>query len=64
MDMISSSNESDSEYMSTDMLEDIFDRSQYHLSINRRESHHKISDFVFKKASGTEISVIIYAKCG
>ena len=41
---MSSGNESDSEPMSTDMLEDICGRSKYHPSINRRETRYKIYD--------------------
>ena len=32
--------------MSTDMLEDICDVSQYHLSINRRDVHYKIHNCI------------------
>ena len=42
MDAMSSGNESDDEPMSTDMLEDIRDCSQYHPSINRRRERYKI----------------------
>ena len=41
---MSSRDESDAESMSTDMLEDICDGSQYHLSINSRESRYTILD--------------------
>ena len=43
---ISSSDESDAEPISTDMLEGIFDGSQYHKSINRREEIYKIHDCI------------------
>ena len=46
MDEISSGDESDAETMSTDMLEDICDGSQYHPSINRREARYKIHDCI------------------
>ena len=36
IDEMSSGNYSDAEHMSTEMLEDIFDVSQSHLSVNRR----------------------------
>ena len=36
--------ESDYEPMSTEMLEDICDRSQSHLDINRRDACYKIRD--------------------
>ena len=42
MDVMSSGDESDAEYMSTDMLEDICGVSQSHPSVNRREERYKI----------------------
>ena len=45
MDVMSSGNEYDSESISIDMLEDIFDRSQSRPIINRREAHYKIRDY-------------------
>ena len=42
MDAMSWSHESDAEPMSTDMLDDICDRSQSHPSINRRKAYYKI----------------------
>ena len=48
MDVISSRDESDAEFMSTDMLEDICDGSQYHPNINRREAQYKIC-YCFKQ---------------
>ena len=44
IDAMSSVNESDSEPMSMNMLEDIRDGSQYHLIINRIEVRYKILD--------------------
>ena len=41
---MSSGDEYDTEPMSADLLEDICDRSQYHLSINSREARYKIHD--------------------
>ena len=41
---MSSGDESDDEPISTYMLEDIHDGSQFHPSINRRESCYKICD--------------------
>ena len=41
---MSSGDESDAEPMSTYMLEDICDVSQYHPSINRTGAHYKIHD--------------------
>ena len=46
MDVISSGNESDAEPMSTEMLEDICDGSQYHPIVNSRDACYKISDFI------------------
>ena len=37
MDAIDSDNDSDGDTMSTEMLEDICDGSQYHLNVNRRK---------------------------
>ena len=37
-------NESDDEPISTEMLEDILDRSQSHPNVNRREARYKIRD--------------------
>ena len=54
--------ESDSEPMSMDMLEDIRDGIQSHPSINLREAHYKIRDCIFLKESGMERSVIINTK--
>ena len=39
MDVMSSSDDSDAEPMSTDMLEDIHDGIQSHLGVNRIEAH-------------------------
>ena len=44
-----SDDESDDEPMSTEMLEDIRDGSQYHPSVNRRETHYKICDHIKQK---------------
>ena len=49
MDAVSSRDEYYAEPMSTDMLEDIHDRSQYHPRINRREAGYKIHG-CFKKS--------------
>ena len=42
MEDINSGDESDHDLISTDMLEDICDRSQTHPNVNRRESRYKI----------------------
>ena len=44
-----SGDESDHEPISTEMLEYIRDRSQSHLSVNRREAHYKIRDRIRQK---------------
>ena len=44
MDDMDYGDESDHGLISTDMLEDIHDRSQTHPNVNRRESQYKIRD--------------------
>ena len=44
MDVINSGDDSDHDLISTDMLEDIHDRSQTHLNVNRREARYEIRD--------------------
>ena len=51
MDAMDSGNESDDEPMYTEMLEDICDGSQYHMSVNSREAHYKIRDHIKKTKS-------------
>ena len=51
MDVISSGDESNSEPVSTDMLENICDGSQYHPSVNRREERYKIRDWIKQSES-------------
>ena len=46
MDAINSDDDSDHDFISTEMFEDIRDRSQYHPNINRREAHYKIRDLI------------------
>ena len=41
-----SGNESDDEPISTEMLEDIRDRNQFHPNVNRREARYKIRDSI------------------
>ena len=48
---INSSDESDHDVISTEMLEDIRDRSQTHLNVNRREAGYKICDRIRQKQS-------------
>ena len=51
MDAVSSGNDSDAEPMSTEMLADINNGSQYHSIINRREACYKIRDHIKKSQS-------------
>ena len=64
MDAMSSVYESDAEPMPTDILQYIFDGSQYNSSVNRREEHYKIRDHFKTNTSGTERSVIINGEHG
>ena len=48
MDEMSSGNKSDSEPMSTKMLEDIQDGSKSHPSVDRRDTHKRIHDRIKK----------------
>ena len=43
---LDSGDESDDEPISTEMLEDIIDRSQSHPDINRRDAHYKMRDHI------------------
>ena len=44
-----SGDESDDEHMSTEMLEDICDKSKYHTDVNKREASCKIRDSINKR---------------
>ena len=44
MDAINSGDESDHDFISTEILEDIRDGSQTHPNVNRREARYKIRD--------------------
>ena len=46
MDTINSDVDSDHDLVSTEMLEDIHDRSQTHLNVKIREARYKIPDFI------------------
>ena len=46
MEDINSGDELDNDLISTEMLEDICDKSQTHLNVNRREASYKISDHI------------------
>ena len=43
--------ESDHDLISTEMLEDIRDRSQTHPDVNRREARYKIRDCIMQRKS-------------
>ena len=51
MDVINSGDESDHDIISTEMLEDISDRSKTHLNVNRREARYKIRDRIRQRQS-------------
>ena len=44
MENLDYSDESDHDLISTEMLEEIYDRSQTHLNIDKREARYKIRD--------------------
>ena len=48
---MTSSDESDHEFISTEMLEDIRDGSYTHLNVIRREARYKIRDFIRQRQS-------------
>ena len=51
MDAMNAGDESDHDVISTEMLEDIRDRSQTHPSVNRREACYKIRDHIRQRQS-------------
>ena len=51
MDGIDSGDESDHDIISTDMLEDICDRSQSHPKCNQRETRYKLCDRIRQRQS-------------
>ena len=51
MENLNSSDESDHDCISTEMLEDICDRSQTHLNVNIREERYKICDCIRQRQS-------------
>ena len=48
---INSGDDSDHDLISTELLEDIRDRSQTHPNVNRREARYKISDRIRQRQS-------------
>ena len=51
MDAMDSCDESDNDFISTDMLEDIHDGIQSHPKVNQRESRCKIRDHIRQRQS-------------
>ena len=51
MDNLDSSDESDHDCISTEMLEDICDGSQTHPNVNKREARYKIRDRIRQRQS-------------
>ena len=51
MENIDSNENSDHDLISTDMLEDIRDRSQTHPTVNKREARYEIRDHIRRKES-------------
>ena len=51
MHAMDSGDDSDHDLISTDMLDDICDGSQYHPNVNRREARYKISDSIRQRQS-------------
>ena len=48
---MNSGDESDNDLISTEMLEDIRDGSQFHPNVNQREARYKIRDRISQKQS-------------
>ena len=51
IDAMNSGDESDHDLISTEILEDISDKSQTHPDVNRRESRYNICDSIRKRQS-------------
>ena len=51
MDAMDSGDESDHDFISTDMLEDIHEGSQSHPNVNQREARYKIRDRIRQRQS-------------
>ena len=51
MENLNSGDESDHDLISTDMLEDICNRSHTHTNVNRREARYKIRDRIRQRQS-------------
>ena len=57
MDVMNSLNESDDEPMTTEMLEDIFDGSESHPSVNRIEARYKICERIKQRQLEWRVSL-------
>ena len=64
MNVMTSGHESAAEPMSTDMSEDISDRYQYHLSINRIEARYKIGDHFKQRQEECKQALLLIQKMG
>ena len=51
MENINSGDDSDHDLISTEMLEDICDRSQTHPNVNKKEARYKIRDRIRQRQS-------------
>ena len=51
MDVMDDGNELDHDLISTDMLENVCDRIQYHPHVNQREARYKIRDHIRQRQS-------------
>ena len=54
---MNSGNKSDDEPISTEMLEDIHDGSQYHTNVNKREARYKICYCIKKRQSEWKVEL-------
>ena len=57
MNALDSGDEFNDEHLSTDMLEDICDRSQSHTNIHRREACYKIRDGIKQKQTKWKVAL-------
>ena len=56
-DVMDSVNESDHDIISTEMLEDVCDRSQTRPNVNRREARYKIRDHIKQRQSECKVAL-------
>ena len=64
MENFCSSDESDHDLISTEMLHDIRDGSQTHPNVNRRETHYKIRDRIRQRQSEWKVELKATHKMG